>query len=239
MLKELDAKIQKYLIAARNRGVVINTNISIATANGFLKHSNDESMNHVSLGSPWAPSLFRCKEFARRFATTGKVEIPEGVKREAELLYVNNILNLIETHNIPKSMVLNHYQTPLRYVLSGNTTLAPKSSSTVPIKGVSHKRMIAGTFTISLDVQYLPIQLIYAGKTHRSIPKVNFPKEFSLSANPKHFSSTVSEVTTRYHHSVYTKGKRTTRAGYFSSSSVDIGCTHGSNNHYYQEFTRI
>ena len=136
-------------------------------------------------------------------------------------------------------MVLKHDQTPLKYVPSGNTTLAQKSSSTVPIKGVSDKRMITGTFTISLDGQYLPIQLIYAGQTHRSIPKVNFPKEFSLSANPKHFSSTVSEVITRYHHSVHAKGKRTTRAGYFSPSSVDTGCTHGSNNHYYQEFTRI
>ena len=81
---------------------VINTNISTATANGFLKHSNDKSMNHVPLGSPWAQSLFRRKGLARRFATIGKLEIPEVVKREAELLYLNNILNLIETHNIPK-----------------------------------------------------------------------------------------------------------------------------------------
>ena len=107
------------------------------------------------------------------------------------------------------------------------------------IKGVSDKRMITGTFAISSDGQYLPIQLIYAGKTHGSIPKVNFLKEFSLSANPKHFSGTVSEVIIRYHHSVHAKGKRTTCVGYFSPSSVDIGCTHGSNNHYYQEFTRI
>ena len=136
-------------------------------------------------------------------------------------------------------MVLNHDQTPLKYVPSGNTTLVQKSSGTVPIKGVSDKRMITGTFTVSLDGQYLPIQLIYVGKTQRSIPKVNFPKEFLFSADPKHFSSTVSEAITRYHHSVHAKGKRTTRAGYFSPSSVDIGCTHGSNNHYYQEFTRI
>ena len=68
-------------------------------------------------------------------------------------------------------MALNHAQTPLKYVPSGNTTLAQKSSSTVPIKGVSDKRMITGTFTISLDDQYLPIQLIYAEKSHRSIPK--------------------------------------------------------------------
>ena len=189
MLKELDAKIQKFLIVARNRGAVINTNIAIATANGFLKHSKDESLNHLSLGRPWAQSLFRRMGFVRRFATTGKVEIPAGVKREAELLYINDIVNLIETHNIPESMVFNLDQTPLKYVPCGNTTLAQKSSSTVPIKGVSDKRMITGTFTISLDGKFLPMQLIYGGKTDRRIPKVDFRKEFSLSANPKHFSN--------------------------------------------------
>ena len=49
--------------------------------------------------------------------------------------------------------------------------------------------MITATFTISLDGKFLPIQLIYAGKTERSIPKIKFPKSFSLSANPTHFSN--------------------------------------------------
>ena len=86
-------------------------------------------------------------------------------------------------------MVLNLDQTPLKYVPIGNTTLAKRSTSTVSIKGVADKRMITGTFTISLDGKFLPMQVIYAGKTDRSIPNVDFPKEFSLSANPKHFSN--------------------------------------------------
>ena len=115
-----------------------------------------------------------------RFATTGKVEIPEGVKREAELLYITDIVNLIETHNIPESMVLNLDQMPLKYVPCGNTTLAQKSSSTVPIRGVSDKRMTTGTFTISLDGKVLPMQLIYGGKTDRSIPKSRFSERIII-----------------------------------------------------------
>ena len=34
------------------------------------------------------------------------------------------------------------------------------------------------------------MQLIYGGKTTQSIPKFKFPKEFSISANPKPFSNT-------------------------------------------------
>ena len=33
------------------------------------------------------------------------------------------------------------------------------------------------------------MQLIYGGKTSKSLPRVNFPKSFSLSANPKHYSN--------------------------------------------------
>ena len=106
--------------------------------------------------------------------------------------------------------------------------LAQKSSSAVPITGVSDKRMNTGTFTTSLDGQFLPMQLIYARKTYRSIPKVNFPKETSLSGNPKHRSCEVSEVITRYHHFVHAKGKRTTWDEYFSTMSVDNGCIRGS-----------
>ena len=33
------------------------------------------------------------------------------------------------------------------------------------------------------------MQLIYGGKTNCTIPNVDFPKGFSLSANPKHYSN--------------------------------------------------
>ena len=80
LLREIDLKVQKFLKVARSRGAVINTNIAIATANGFIKHSNEDSLKHLSLGRSWAQSLFRCMGYVRRFATTGKVEIPQGVK---------------------------------------------------------------------------------------------------------------------------------------------------------------
>ena len=168
---------------------MVNTNIAIATALGFLRSSNDESINDLVPTVSWAQSLFRRMRFVRRFATTGKIEIPDGIKKEAELLFIHDIVHHIETNKIPESMVLNIDQTPLKYVPCGKTTMAEKSSSTVPINGVSDKRMITATFTISLDGKFLPIQLIYAGKTERSIPKIKFPKSFSLSANPTHFSN--------------------------------------------------
>ena len=49
--------------------------------------------------------------------------------------------------------------------------------------------MITATFTITLDRKLLPIQLIYGGRTRKSIPTVKFPRGYLLSANPKHYSN--------------------------------------------------
>lgn len=81
-------------------------------------------------------------------------------------------MDLIETRNIPKSKVLD--KTPLKYVPWKITTLAQKSSSTVPIEDVSDKRMITETSTISLDGQFLPMQLIYTEKTDKVSQKQTF-----------------------------------------------------------------
>ena len=86
LLREIDFKVQKFLKVVRSHGVVINTSIAIATANGFIKHSNDKSLKHLSLERPWAQSLFCRMGYGRRFATTAKLELPQGVKRETELL---------------------------------------------------------------------------------------------------------------------------------------------------------
>ena len=42
-----------------------------------------------------------------------------------------------------------------------------------------------------MDGKDLPFQAIYKGKTKQSLPKVNFPSGFSLSANMKHHSNTL------------------------------------------------
>ena len=41
----------------------------------------------------------------------------------------------------------------------------------------------------SLSGNVLPFQLIYQGKTAASIPKVNFPKEWHITATENHWSN--------------------------------------------------
>ena len=59
----------------------------------------------------------------------------------------------------------------------------------MPIAGSTDKRMITATFSITLTGEFLPIQLIYGGKTTKSIPAVSFPSDFVISVNKKHYSN--------------------------------------------------
>ena len=69
-------------------------------------------------------------------------------------------------------------------------TMAAKGEHYVTVEGSTDKRSMTGTFSISFDGNFLPVQPIYGGKTTQSLPRFGFPKDFSLSTNSKHFSNT-------------------------------------------------
>ena len=114
----------------------------------------------------------------------------EGARKEIEYLFLHDIVSKVEEYNIPTSLIVNIDQTSIKYVSVGSESLAEKGVENVTIEGSADKRTITGTFGLSKSGVFLPMQLIYGGKTTQSIPKFKFPKEFSLSANPKPFSNT-------------------------------------------------
>ena len=195
MLGSLDQKVQNYLRSYRSRGGPISTIVAVTVAKVLIARNPELELQHIDLdSSSWAKSLFKRMGFVRRMKTTGKPEIPAGAKKEAELLYLHDIISYIEEHNIPSNLVMNLDQTPLKYVPVSHHTLAKKGDKSVAIAGSSDKRSITGTFTITLDGKFLPLQLIYGGKTKQSLPRFKFPESFSLSTNPKHFSNTEESI---------------------------------------------
>ena len=51
------------------------------------------------------------------------------------------------------------------------------------------KGSISATFSITFSGKFLPMQLIYGGKTTKSLPRFKFPNDFSLSVNKTHYSN--------------------------------------------------
>ena len=67
--------------------------------------------------------------------------------------------------------------------------MAEKESKSVPVAKSTDKRMITATFSITFTGAFLPIQLIYGGKTSKSIPAASFSSDFVISVNEKHHSN--------------------------------------------------
>ena len=195
LLASLDQMVQRFLLALRSKGGMVSSTIAVASAKALIARNPQLNLNHIDLdSSSWTQSLFRRMGFKRRLRTTGKVEIPEGARKEAELLFLHNIVSVVERYEIPDSLIMNLDQTPLKYIPAMNHTLAKRNSKSVAIVGSTDKRSITGTFVITLDGRFLPMQLIYGGKTQQSLPRFKFPDGFSLSCNPKHFSNTEESI---------------------------------------------
>ena len=85
-------------------------------------------------------------------------------------------------------------QTPLSDINTGKYTFSFKNAKNIPRKGVDEKRQVTPTFAVSCTGDFLPIQLIYAGKTERSLPKYSFPSSFSVTFTESHWSNTKKSV---------------------------------------------
>lgn len=56
--------------------------------------------------------------------------------------------------------------------------------------GKGKKKQITGTFTVTMSSLFLPMQLIYEGKSPRSLLQgIMFPENFDLTLTPNHWSN--------------------------------------------------
>ena len=78
----------------------------------LIKRYPEEKLDPIDLKQLcWAQIMFRRTGFARRLGTTGKVPIPDSLKKELEKSYLHGIVKKIEDNDIPPSLVLNLDQT--------------------------------------------------------------------------------------------------------------------------------
>ena len=132
--------------------------------------------------------------FMKRAATTGRPEISEGARKETALNFHHEIVSKFEKYQIPHLLILNIDQMFSKLAPTSRHTLVKKNSRHVCIAVSSYKQAITATSGITFSNEFLPMQLIYGGKTQQNFPKSDFSDSFSLSANLKHFSNTEESV---------------------------------------------
>ena len=195
MLGHLDEKIKTFLLTLCKKGVVVNTVVAIATAEALIEESDNEHLKLIDLDRCfWAKIIFHSMGFVKRATTTSRPEIPDRARKEAELLFHHEILSKAEKSKISYSMILNIDQIPSKYAPISTRTLAERNSKLVNISRSSNKQAIIAIFGITFTNTFLPMQLIYRGKTSQSFPKFDFPDSFGFSVNPKQFSNTAESL---------------------------------------------
>ena len=123
-------------------------------------------------------------------ATTSRPPVPQGLYDECRNHYLREVDETIKKYVIPPELVLNSDQTPSSYISVGKSTMASRGAKSVAIKGLTDKRNITLNFVVSLSGEFLPMQIIYGGKTKASQPRgVTFPTGFCVTQNSKHWSN--------------------------------------------------
>ena len=197
VLLDLDEKLIKFLKPVTAKGGVVNIHV-VRAATDALIASNPSSSTHLqNFSNPcsWVQSLYRRMGYTRRESTTSRPPVPQGLYDENRRDYLQDIDSKIKKYGIPPELVLNSDQTPSSYVSVGKSTMAPKGSTAIPIKGVTDKRAITLNFVVTLANDFLPMQVIYSSKTKASQPRdLKFPSEFCVTQNPKHWSNEIETL---------------------------------------------
>ena len=81
-------------------------------------------------------------------------------------------------------MIIGIYIVPV-----SSWTMEKEGSKHVAVTGATDKRQITAVFCGTAVGEFLPVQLIYAGKTKRCHPQFQFPGDWSITHAPKHWSN--------------------------------------------------
>ena len=119
-------------------------------------------------------------KFVRRKATTAKSKYaPEdfaALKRD----FLNDVAAVVTMEDVPPELVLNWDQTGIHLVPASTWTMDKEGSKCIEVSGVNDKRQITAVFCGTLTGDFLPLQLIYKGKSAHCHPRFRFPSDWHV-----------------------------------------------------------
>ena len=191
--KALDSKVQAYLSKLRENGASVSARIVIAAARGIVMTYDrsilEEFGGHVCLNKHWAHSILSRMNFVKRRATTAKSKESVTNFDELKRSFLDEVRTTVSMENIPPELIMNWDQTGIKLVPSSNWTMEKIGTQRVEIVGVNDKRQITAVFFGTLTGDFLPIQLIYQGKSPRCHPHFTFPEGWHITHSPRHWST--------------------------------------------------
>ena len=189
----IDSRVQSYLEKVREGGGVITARIAVAAARGILLACDRSKLmefgGHIQLNPSWGYSLLGRMNFVKRKATTAKSKLSKEFFSVLKSQFLNDVVSTVELEEIPAELILNWDQTGIKIVPSSLWTMDKQGAKRVEVVGISDKRLITAVLCGSLIGEFLPVQLIYKGKTSRCHPKYSFPNDWHITHSPQHWSN--------------------------------------------------
>ena len=144
LMKKKNIYIYIYTISAlRLRGAPITSSVINAVAKGIAQ-ANDRTLlvengGHLSLSNDWARKVlyrmdFLGHEMTQCIATTTRIPVAPALSAETKLDFQHKICQLQSWRSIPDDLIINFDQTPLSYVVTGNSTLNEKGAKSVSLQ---------------------------------------------------------------------------------------------------------
>ena len=182
----------------RARGF-INSRQLMSVATGVVRGNNPnllkECGGNLVLSDNAALGVVEKLIWSKHNSATGKVDpFPCLFLAKEKFTPQRNISALATEHDIPPSLIINIDQTLLLYVNTGKYTFSFKGARNISITGKGDKRQIRVTFSVSCTGEFLSIQLIYAWKIERRLPKYSFLPSFSVTFTENHWPNTEESV---------------------------------------------
>ena len=190
--KKIDAVVQEYILKLRECGSPVNSAVVQAVAEGVLLAMDRTSLaqygGHIKLSNTWEKSLLARMNFTKRKGSTKeKVEVKNFEKIKEKFL--QDIVDIATMEEIPSQLIFNWDQTGINLVPYSSWTMEEKGKKRVGVIGLNDKRQITAVLCGSIDGEFFPVQLIYAGKTKRCHPSYVFPEEWNITHSSNHWSN--------------------------------------------------
>lgn len=167
----------------------MNADIVSSAAIGIVKKHDSNLLQsnggHIVCNREWAQNFLKMLGYVKRRANTRQVEHFKMLKAQ----FIYDIEVIMKMEEILNELVINWDHTGINYVPASNWTMAEESVNRVEIVGLRDKRQLTVVFACSLNGDFLPPQVIYAGKTPWCLPSVSFPKSWHVTFTENHWAN--------------------------------------------------
>lgn len=167
---EVEQEIKRVLLLMRSAGTPLNSRVIRWVMLAIMQEQCPALLCHFKLSQRFISRWVRHQlEWRWRARTTAASKLPANWEDQGVLM-AKRIAATMEMHKVHPSLVINMDQTGVHLVPSSAWTYEKKNSSSVAVVGADDKRQITVCLASSLSGNLLPLQLIFQGKTARSLP---------------------------------------------------------------------